>query len=68
MGFRQLNANIVDDKFPMPRIEDLFVEIGTDNKCFMKIDIQVAYHHIPLLEECQSLTAIVTHLKKLCAR
>ena len=60
--FRQLNAQIVEDKFPMPRIEKLLAKIGAGNKCFAKMDLEAAYHQIPLAQECQPLTTIMTHL------
>ena len=61
--FKGLNANIVDNKFPNSRIEELLDEIGTGNECFSKIDLQAAYHQIPLLEMCQYQTTIMTHME-----
>ena len=42
--FRKLNENLVEDKFPLPNIEDLFAEIGSENSWFAKIDLEAAYH------------------------
>ena len=58
--FRKLNTHLVDDKFPMPRIEELLAEIGAGNRFFAKIDLEAAYHQIPFAEECWPLTTIVT--------
>ena len=60
--FRKLNENIVDDKFPLPCIEDLFAKIGPGNTWFCKIDLEAAYHQIPVEKESQSLTTIITHI------
>ena len=49
--FRKLNTHLVDDKFYMPRIEELLAEIGAGNRFFAKIYLEAAYHQIPLAEE-----------------
>ena len=59
---RQLNANIVDDKFPLPVIEELLAEIGSGNGYFASIDLKAAYHQINLAKECQPLITVVTHI------
>ena len=46
--FRELNAALVDDKYPLPRIDDLLTEIGNEKKYFAKFDLQSAFHQIPL--------------------
>ena len=60
--FRKLNTHLVDDEFPMQMIEELLAEIGAGNRFFAKIDLEAAYHQIPLAEECRPLTTIVTHI------
>ena len=60
--FRELNAALVDDKYPLPRIDDLLTEIGNEKKYFAKFDLQSAFHQIPLATESQGLTTIVTHI------
>ena len=58
--FRELNANLVNDKYPLPRIDDLLAEIGPQTKWFYRFDLEAAYHQIPLEEDSQPLTTIVT--------
>ena len=57
-----MNANIVDDKFPLPLIEELLAEIGYGNGYFVSIDLKAAYHQINLAKECKPLTTVVTHI------
>ena len=61
VDFRKLNQQIVGDKYPLPNIEDLFARLGTEKKYFAKIDLKNAYHQVPLSEEFQPLTTVVTH-------
>ena len=42
--FVRLNEALVADKYPLPNIEDLFAELGPNNKWFAKIDLESAYH------------------------
>ena len=60
--FRKLNDAIMEDKFPLPKIEDLIADLGANNRWFAKLDLEAAYHQIPLREECQGLTTVITHL------
>ena len=46
----------------MSRVEELLAEIGAGNKCFAKINLEAEYHQIPLTQEFQPLTTIVTHV------
>ena len=40
---RQLNKVIVKNKYPLPRIDDLFDQLK-DAKIFSKIDLRLVYH------------------------
>ncbi len=60
--FRKLNESIMEDKYPLPKIEDFLAELGSKNRYFAKLELESAYHQIPLREECQGLTTIITHL------
>ena len=60
--FRILNKSIISDKFPLPGTEKLFAQLGTKNTLFAKLDLETAYHQVPLAKECRSLTTIATHL------
>jgi hypothetical protein len=58
--FRNLNKCLEDDKYPLPNIEDLLAKLGPENKLFAKYDLEQAFNQIPLKEESQHLTTIVT--------
>ena len=62
-NFRQLNANIVDDKSPLPVIKELLAEIGSGNGYFASIDLKAAYHQIPLARECKPLKTVGTQMR-----
>ena len=60
--FRGLNKNLVEDKYPLPGIDDLLARLGEGNKWFAKIDLEAAYHQIPLEKNSQALTTVITHV------
>ena len=43
VDYRQLNKVIVKNKYPLPRIDDLFDQLQ-GSQCFSKIDLRVGYH------------------------
>jgi hypothetical protein len=43
IDFRQLNKVTVKNKYPLPRIDDLFDQLK-DEKIFSKIDLRSGYH------------------------
>jgi hypothetical protein len=45
IDFRQLNKVTVKNKYPMPRIDDLFDQLK-DAKIFSKIDFRLRYHQV----------------------
>ncbi|XP_045474987.1 uncharacterized protein LOC123680910 [Harmonia axyridis] len=55
-----LNPNLEIDKFPLPRIEELFTKLqgGT---IFTKIDLSSAFQQVELDDESKKLTTISTH-------
>ncbi|UYV70029.1 slc25a4 [Cordylochernes scorpioides] len=57
--YRQLNAETVTDRYPIPRIED-FHHILKDAKIFSKIDLLKAYFQIPIEEKEKCKTAVIT--------
>jgi hypothetical protein len=57
--FRQLNKVTVKNKYPLPRIDDLFDQLK-DEKIFSKIDLRSRYHQVRIKEEDISKTAFRT--------
>lgn len=49
VDLRDLNKNILVDKFPLPRIDELLAHTK-GVKWFSTIDLTAAYHQIPLHE------------------
>ena len=58
--FRNLNRCIQSDKYPLSGVEDLLTRLGTGSKYFAKLDLEAAYHQIPLAMDSQPLTTVVT--------
>jgi hypothetical protein len=50
IDFRQLNKVTVKNKYPFPRIDDLFDQLK-DAKIFSKIDLRSGYHQVRIREE-----------------
>jgi hypothetical protein len=59
IDFRQLNKVIVKNKYPLPRIDDLFDQLK-DAKIFSKIDLRSGYHQVRIKDEDISETAFRT--------
>lgn len=55
-----LNKQLVIDKYPLPRIEELFAKLHGGQK-FSKLDLSQAYAQLELQESSQMLTCINTH-------
>lgn len=47
VDYRKLNRKLIPDRFPMPRIEDIFDNLGSA-KYFSVMDLQAGYHQIPI--------------------
>jgi hypothetical protein len=45
IDFRQLNKVTVNNKYPLPRIDDPFDELK-DEKIFSKVDLRSGYHQV----------------------
>ena len=43
IDYRQLNKVTIKNKYPLPRIDDLFERLK-DAKMFSKIDLRLGYH------------------------
>ncbi|XP_036343688.1 uncharacterized protein K02A2.6-like, partial [Rhagoletis pomonella] len=54
-----LNPQLMVDKYPLPRIEDIFAKLHGGEE-FTKLDLTMAYQQIPLDEVSKKLTTIST--------
>jgi hypothetical protein len=59
MDFRQLNKVTMKNKYPLPRIDDLFDQLKNE-KIFSKVDLRSGYHQVRIKEEDISKTAFQT--------
>jgi hypothetical protein len=59
MDFKQLNNVIVNNKYPFPRIDDLFDQLKNE-KIFSNIDLMIGYHQVRIKEEDINKTAFRT--------
>ena len=59
IDYRQLNKVTIKNKYPLPRINDLFDQIGRE-KVFSKLDLRSGYHHIRIKEEYVNKTSFRT--------
>lgn len=57
--YRALNACTVPDRYPLPFLQD-FSNILAGNSVFSKIDLQKAFHQVPIHEDDICKTAITT--------
>jgi hypothetical protein len=59
IDFRQLNKVTIKNKYPFPRIDDLFDQLK-DAKIFSKIDLRSGYHQVRIKNEDISKTTFIT--------
>jgi hypothetical protein len=50
IDFRQLNKVTINNKYPLPRIDDIFDQLK-DANIFSKIDLRSGYHQVRIKEE-----------------
>ena len=60
VDFRQLNKKIIDDKFPITRLDDILDNLGRA-KYFSTLDLTSSFHQIKLHKDSKSLTAFSTN-------
>ena len=59
IGYRNLNAMTVKNKYPLPRIDDLLDQLR-NAKFFSKIDLRYGYHQMKIRTEDIPKTTFVT--------
>lgn len=62
VDYRALNNVTVFDAEPMPRLDDLFQQIGPESNFLTKIDLSKGYWQIPLAPKTKPMTAFATEL------
>lgn len=60
MDYRELNKQTVKDKFPIPFVEELMVELA-GSQFFSRIDLRAGYHQLRVADEDVFKTAFKTH-------
>ena len=58
VDYRTLNANVISDAWPLPRIDELLARLR-GARYFSKLDLQDGYHQIPMSPQDRQKTAFV---------
>lgn len=59
VDYKVLNRNIIADKFPLPRIDEILENLG-NSQFFSKIDLKTGFWQVPLHEDSRDLTSFST--------
>ena len=59
MDYRKLNDVTIKNKYPLPKIEDLFYQLS-GARVFSKIDLRTGYHQLKVRETNIPKTAFIT--------
>ena len=60
VDYRALNKQVVSDKFPLPRIDEILDSISNKNKIFTSLDLTQGYHQVKIAEGDVYKTAFST--------
>jgi hypothetical protein len=63
VDYRSLNEVTIKNKYPLPKINDLFDQPKGD-KYFSKVDLRSGYHQLKIRESDIPMTAFVTHYRQ----
>jgi hypothetical protein len=63
VDYRSLNEVTIKNKYPLPKINDLFDQLKGD-KYFSKVDLRSGYHQLKIRESDIPMTAFVTHYRQ----
>lgn len=58
--YRRLNAVTKPDRYPIPRLQDFKYVLAGNKNIFTRLDLNRAYHFIPVVESDIEKTAIIT--------
>ena len=50
INYRQLNKMMIKNKYPLPKINDLFDQVGGE-KIFSKLGLRSVYHQVRIKDE-----------------
>lgn len=59
IDYRAVNKNLIPDKFPLPRMDDILDNLGKA-KYFSVIDLSSGFHQIPIHKDSRHVTAFST--------
>lgn len=59
VDFRGLNKKLINDTYPLPRMDDILDELG-NNQFFSILDLKSGFHQIPLTEDSKNYTTFST--------
>jgi len=60
IDYRQVNKKLLSDKFPLPRIDDIFDQLGRA-KYFSCLDLMSGFHQIELEKSSRDITSFSTN-------
>lgn len=59
IDYRKVNKNLIPDRFPLPRIDDILDNLGR-SKFFSVLDLYSGFHQVPIEIESRDITAFST--------